>query len=136
MRFDPGISASSTTRTPPRPAWPAAPHRERAFVDATQFDPSSRYFDARAITVAPRWWTIEVEFVERFVELVPLATMRRTAALEGMMVLARGRGLSIQPVREAHFRLVLRLAGRGRSCRDARRHGVALQPVRSPGRRR
>ncbi len=81
-----------------------------AFVDATQFDPSSRYFDARAITVAPRWWTIEVEFVERFVELVPLATMRRTAALEGMMVLARGARLSIQPVREAHFRLVLRLA--------------------------
>ncbi|HOU92249.1 MAG TPA: EVE domain-containing protein [Polyangiaceae bacterium] len=78
--------------------------------DGTQFDPSSRYFDARATVAAPRWWTLEVEFVERFVELVPLATLRRTAALEGMMVLARGARLSIQPVREAHFRLVLRLA--------------------------
>lgn len=79
-------------------------------VDPTQFDAASRYFDARATGAAPRWWTIEVEFVERFEQLVPLATLRQTVALEGMMVIRRGARLSVQPVDEGHFREVLRLA--------------------------
>lgn len=79
-------------------------------VDPTQFDASSRYFDARATRTAPRWWAIEVQFVERFAQLLPLATLKRSTALEGMMVTRRGARLSVQPVDDAHFREILRLA--------------------------
>lgn len=80
-----------------------------AFPDPTQFDPQSPYFEARASAVRPRWWTVQVEFVERFRCLVPLARLKATPELSGMMVVRAGARLSVQPVSTEHFAVVLRL---------------------------
>ncbi|MDM7324155.1 MAG: EVE domain-containing protein, partial [Thermus sp.] len=40
--------------------------------DPTQFDPSSPYFDPKATRENPRWYTVEVEFLEAW-PLIPLA---------------------------------------------------------------
>jgi predicted RNA-binding protein with PUA-like domain len=79
--------------------------------DPTQFDRTSRYHDPRALRETPRWWTVEVEFVERFATVVPLAQLRADPRLVDMMVVRPGARLSIQPVSREQFAVILELAG-------------------------
>jgi len=81
-----------------------------AYPDDTQFDPKSKYFDARSDPEEPRWVRVDVEHVETFDDVISLADMKADAALEGMMVIRRGSRLSIQPVDKPHFRHVLKCA--------------------------
>lgn len=83
----------------------SAPH-----ADPTQFDPKSPYFDPKATEEAPRWVLVDVAFVEKFPELVTLATLKAEPALKDMLVVQRGQRLSIQPVTPLHFARVLALA--------------------------
>jgi predicted RNA-binding protein with PUA-like domain len=88
-----------------------------AYPDPTAFDPDSEYYDPKSEADTPRWWLVEVEFVEKFAEYVSLDALKSEAesdpegALAGMLVVRRGQRLSVQPVERAHFARVLRLAG-------------------------
>jgi predicted RNA-binding protein with PUA-like domain len=79
--------------------------------DPTQFDRRSELFDPRSTRAAPRWQLVQVAFVERFAEVLPLERLRATRALKGLALLQRGQRLSVQPVSAAHFKVVLALAG-------------------------
>jgi len=79
-----------------------------AYPDPTQFDPRSRYYDPKSSDLQPRWWLVDIEFVERLPRPVSLAELKADPALEGMWVAQRGVRLSIQPVEKRHFRHVLR----------------------------
>lgn len=81
-------------------------------VDETQFDPASPYHDPAARRDAPRWVCVEVGFVERFAQVVPLAVLKAEPALAGMPLLQRGSRLSVQPVSPAHFARVVAMARR------------------------
>jgi predicted RNA-binding protein with PUA-like domain len=83
-----------------------------AYPDAAARDPKSDYFDARASDEDPRWFMVDVEFEERFPALVSLDTLRQTAGLEKMLVINRSR-LSVQPVTDAEFEIVVRLGRQG-----------------------
>jgi predicted RNA-binding protein with PUA-like domain len=80
-----------------------------AEADATQFDPKSEYFDAGATRDAPRWLAVRVGFVSKLPRLVPLDVLKADRSLDGMLVVAKGQRLSVQPVLEAHYRRVLAL---------------------------
>ena len=81
--------------------------------DPTARDRRSPYFDPKSSRESPRWVSVQVAFVERFPEVVPLRSMREDAGLEGMWVARKGQRLSIQPVEPEHFRRVLRLGRPG-----------------------
>jgi predicted RNA-binding protein with PUA-like domain len=74
-----------------------------ALVDPTQFDPKSDYHDLKSSREAPTWLMCEVEFVERFAEVVPLDRLRAEKSLAGMQILQRGNRLSVTPLAEAEF---------------------------------
>lgn len=59
------------------------------------------------------WTQVDVKFVEKFPEIVPLETLKQTNGLEDMMVIRKGARLSIQPVTKKQFDIVVKL-GRGR----------------------
>lgn len=80
-----------------------------AYADDAQFDAKSDYYDAKSKREDPRWSRVDVEFVERFLELVPLDVLKSDARLDGMLVRKPGMRLSVQPVDPAHFKRVLRL---------------------------
>lgn len=82
-----------------------------AYPDPEQFEPESKYFDPKATPEEPRWVVVDVEFVAKFRDIVPLATLKADPALDGMLVTRRGQRLSVQPVEPAHFERVLELAG-------------------------
>ncbi len=80
-----------------------------AYPDFTQFDPSSEYYDATSRPERPKWYMVEVEYVEPLPHPVTLAQMRAEPRLEGMVLLRRGR-LSVQPVTQREWEIVLELA--------------------------
>jgi predicted RNA-binding protein with PUA-like domain len=81
-----------------------------AYPDPTQFDRKSAYYDAGAKKDDPRWLMVDVQFVERFAEVIPLARLKSDPALAGMPVIAKGQRLSVQPVTREHFAHVLAIA--------------------------
>jgi predicted RNA-binding protein with PUA-like domain len=71
-----------------------------------------KYFDARSTPDAPIWYMVDLGFVERFAETVPLATLKTTVGLEAMKVVQKGSRLSVQPVTKAEYDVVVRLGRR------------------------
>src|SRR5690606_10270751 len=57
-----------------------------AYPDHTAWDPESKYFDPKSPEEAPRWFMVDVEFVEAFSWVIPLDTLRQTPGLEDMVV--------------------------------------------------
>lgn len=84
-----------------------------AYPDPFAWDPKSKYFDAGATPENARWVMVDVGFVEKFPEMVPLATLKADPALDGMEVTRKGSRLSVHEVAAEHFERVLAL-GRGR----------------------
>lgn len=56
------------------------------------------------------WVVVDVGFVEKFGEVIPLATLKDEKALDGMLVIKKGQRLSVQPVAKKHFAHVLKMA--------------------------
>lgn len=83
---------------------------KEAYPDPTQFDKKSKYYDPKSKRDDPRWSLVEVSFVEKFAEEVPLQTLKDTPELEGMRVTQKGARLSVQPVEKKHFQRVLKMA--------------------------
>ena len=84
-----------------------------SYPDPTAFDETSKYFDKKSDPDDPRWWLVDIEFVEKLPRMVTLDELKAEAdgALDGMLVVRRGQRLSVQPVDKAHFRHVLRMGG-------------------------
>lgn len=75
------------------------------YPDPTALDPDSHYYDPRASESDPRWFMIDVEFVEKFPYFVSLPELKSTPGLETMVVTTKSR-LSVQPVTEEEFAIV------------------------------
>jgi predicted RNA-binding protein with PUA-like domain len=93
--------------TPPGVAGLARVSRE-AFPDHTAWDPKSKYHDPASTPDAPRWFMVEVEFVEEFASFLPLDRLKEIPALSDMLLFKRSR-LSVQPVGPAELKLLCKL---------------------------
>ena len=80
-----------------------------AYPDATQFDPKSKYFDAKSKQDTPRWEHVDVQLVRKL-PLIHLATLREAPELAELTILKRGNRLSITPVKPILWDSVLRLS--------------------------
>lgn len=77
------------------------------YPDDTQFDPQSKYYDFKATTDKPRWYRVDVKFVKKFKEIIPLTTLKQNPALSKMALVQKGNRLSIMPVTEAQWHAIL-----------------------------
>ncbi|MDQ4626113.1 EVE domain-containing protein [Janthinobacterium lividum] len=80
------------------------------YPDPTQFDSSSKYYDARATLAEPRWFLVDVKF-RRSTKFIPLVRLREVDGLENMRLLAKGSRLSITPVAPNEWGLIEKLLG-------------------------
>ncbi|HEX3703175.1 MAG TPA: EVE domain-containing protein [Vicinamibacterales bacterium] len=71
-----------------------------------------KYFDADSVGKPPIWYSVDIAFVERFPAIISLDTLKSTKGLEQMVVTKKGSRLSVQPVTEGEFEIVV---GLGRS---------------------
>jgi predicted RNA-binding protein with PUA-like domain len=82
------------------------------YPDPSARDPESDYFDPKAGDEDPRWFMVDVEFAERFPRVITLDELRAAPGLEKMLVINKSR-LSVQPVTEAEYEIVVRLGRAG-----------------------
>jgi predicted RNA-binding protein with PUA-like domain len=82
----------------------------KAYPDPTQFDRNDSHFDPASDPEKPRWEMVDIRFVRKFGQALPLDQLRQRAALKGMELLRKGSRLSVQPVAESEWKDILKLA--------------------------
>jgi predicted RNA-binding protein with PUA-like domain len=80
-----------------------------AYPDFTALDPSDHHYDPKATREQPIWEMVDVKLERVFPREISLDELRATPGLKGMELLRRGSRLSVQPVSEEHFEIVLKL---------------------------
>ena len=95
---------------PPAVVWIAEVVRA-AYPDRTQFDKTSHHYDAASVPSAPRWDMVDIRYRQTFNASLSLDRLRQEPKLKGMVLLRKGSRLSVQPVTEAEWAVVLKLAG-------------------------
>lgn len=107
----------------------------QSYPDPSAFDSNHPYYDPKSDPDSPKWWLVDVEFVEKLDTLVPLGLLQKIAgkgadnkpltkaerndvdylsdaeleAIKGMALLNRGR-LSVQPVEQRAYNAILALS--------------------------
>ncbi|WP_426173855.1 EVE domain-containing protein [Massilia sp. TWR1-2-2] len=79
-----------------------------AYPDATQFDSTSPYYDAKATQEQPRWISVDVKAVRK-TALLSLKQMRTMPELSDMRLLAKGSRLSVMPVEAAEWKFIQKM---------------------------
>lgn len=81
------------------------------YPDPTQFDQKSKYFDSGSTRERPRWELVDVRFLQKLASPIPLERIRdHSQALgEDFALIRRGNRLSVLPVTDAQWKLLLSL---------------------------
>jgi predicted RNA-binding protein with PUA-like domain len=77
------------------------------YPDPTALDPNSHYFDAKASAEKNPWSALDVEFIEAFPRVLPLASLREQQALAELALVQRGSRLSVMPVSAEQWQAIL-----------------------------
>lgn len=81
----------------------------KPYPDPTQFDPDSKYYDAKSAEDDPRWILVDLEFVRKTQRPIPLTELKSHPGLDDMLLTRRGNRLSIMPVTDDEWDIVLSL---------------------------
>src|SRR4029079_13769827 len=85
MRVGDGVLFYASNADPSGVTGVAEVARE-AYPDPFAFAQGHVYFDPKSDPASPTWFAVDIRFVERFPEIVPLETLKATRGLEKMMV--------------------------------------------------
>ena len=93
---DPGVAGIVRVSAPAHP-------------DATQFDPTSKYYDPASPPADPRWDWVTIAPVRKL-PFVSLDELRSLPELEQSRLLAKGNRLSVLPLADAEFDAIVAFA--------------------------
>lgn len=108
MKPGDGVLFYHSSAEPPGVAGIAEIARE-GYADKTALDPKDDHYDPKATAENPIWMMVDVRFVKKFKELIPLTELKETPGLEKMAVIQRGQRLSVQPVTEEEWKIVTKM---------------------------
>ena len=80
------------------------------YPDTEQFNPESKYYDPKASIDAPRWYRVDVKFVEKFNTVLPLKIIKSLPEVMEVGLVKKGHRLSIMPVEENEWHALYRAA--------------------------
>jgi predicted RNA-binding protein with PUA-like domain len=83
------------------------------YIDETALDPKDEHYDAKAVkcdreSKEPLWIAVDVEFVKKFDNPILLVDLKKDTALAKMLVLQRGQRLSVMPVMEEEWGIIMK----------------------------
>ncbi len=81
-----------------------------AYPDHFAWRPHSVYFDDHSTRRNPRWVMVDVRLRTVFRRPLPLGELRMVNGLKNMALLRKGSRLSVQPVRQREWEIVLELS--------------------------
>ena len=79
----------------------------KPYPDPTQFDPDAKYFDAKSDPDNPRWILVDVAFVKKLKRTITLTEIKAHPELGDMVLTRKGNRLSIMPVTEDEWEIIL-----------------------------
>jgi predicted RNA-binding protein with PUA-like domain len=79
-------------------------------VDPSQFDQTGEYYDAKSTSQAPRWHTVEVEYLQTFNSAITLNMLRDRFTPEELAVVRPGNRLSVMPIEPAIAQQIIQIA--------------------------
>lgn len=82
----------------------------KAYPDPTQFDRRHRHYDSTSHPADPRWDMVDIRLLRKFSLPLSLDMLRAQPKLKGMELLRKGSRLSVQPVTQTEWALILALA--------------------------
>ena len=80
-----------------------------AYPDHTQFDPKSRYYDAKSDKENPRWLLVDVKYKRKLKREITLQELKGNKKLEDFRLNQKGNRLSVIPVKKSEWDLILDL---------------------------
>ncbi|NKB80945.1 MAG: EVE domain-containing protein [Nitrospirales bacterium] len=80
-----------------------------AYPDHYAHEPKNNYFDPKSSKDAPRWMMVDVRFVKKLTVPLPLERLRTLAGLAKMVLLKKGSRLSVQPVDQTEWTVIMQL---------------------------
>jgi len=85
-----------------------------AYPDDTQFDKLSHHYDPASTPEVPRWDMVDIKYGETFKTSLPLDRLKQEPRLKDMVLLRKGSRLSVQPVTDSEWTVIMKLARSGR----------------------
>ena len=80
-----------------------------AYPDHTQFDPKSRYYDAKSDKENPRWLLVDVKYKRKLKREITLQELKENKKLKDFRLNQKGNRLSVIPVKKSEWDLILGL---------------------------
>ena len=77
-----------------------------AYVDPTQFDTKSNYYDAKSQKENPRWLAVNVEFMGEYPRVVALSELKNSHVFKNSPLVAKGNRLSVLPISPAQYEYI------------------------------
>ncbi len=84
---------------------------KEAYLDPSQFDKKSDYFDESSKPDNPRWLAVDIQAVEKLKCAVSLEQIKQQEKLQNMRLVQRGNRLSVSPVSKKEFEIIINLSG-------------------------
>ena len=81
---------------------------KEGYVDHTQFDPESKYYDPKSTEDKPRWIMVDIHFKQKFDKILPLKDIKNKPEISELGLIKKGHRLSIMPVMQNEFEWLLR----------------------------
>jgi predicted RNA-binding protein with PUA-like domain len=82
---------------------------KESYPDYSAFDPQNAYFDPKSSPDNPRWFRVDVQFLQKFSYPLTLKTLKTFPELTDLALVKRGNRLSIMPVSETQWQFILSL---------------------------
>ncbi|BDX04516.1 EVE domain-containing protein [Planctobacterium marinum] len=80
---------------------------KEGYVDGSQFDPEAKYYDPKAKTENPRWYRVDIKFIKKYANLLPLAEIKAMPEIQELALVKKGARLSVMPVPEQEAKVLL-----------------------------
>ncbi|NLQ16049.1 EVE domain-containing protein [Marinomonas sp. M1K-6] len=77
-----------------------------AYPDHTSWDKNSAYYDAKSTPENPRWFMVDVAFVEKWSSILTLAELKQSPALDDMLLTKKGSRLSVMPITQDEWEYI------------------------------
>ena len=80
-----------------------------AYPDHTSWDKNSAYYDSKSTPENPRWYMVDVEFLEQWPSILPLAELKQNPELADMLLTKKGSRLSVMPITQGEWEFITKI---------------------------
>lgn len=81
----------------------------KAYPDFTAWDPYNDHYDPKSTPTNPRWEMVDIQFVKKFPQVIPLQLLYAQTELQNMPLVRKGNRLSVMPVSESEWKHILKM---------------------------